>query len=107
MIQLDITKALHPRTFGYLAPLMPGLFFEISILLSGYHSFRDLAGRAQLGYYTSLAVALILAFIIGTGFMLLVRLIQRAMGLCYRIAAMIRRQIARSLLNPLGHVLSS
>ena len=107
MIQLDITKALHPRTFGYFAPLMPGLFFEISILLFGPHSFRDLAGHAQLGYYTSLVVALILAFIIGTGFMLLVRLIQRTMGLCYRIVAIVWQQIARSLLNPLGRILSS
>jgi hypothetical protein len=51
MIQLDISKALHPRTFGYVAPLMPGLFFEISLLPSVGPQFRDFASYAQLGYY--------------------------------------------------------
>lgn len=106
MIHLDISKALHPRTFGYFAPLMPGLFFEISILLSGSHTLLDLGGRAQLGYYTSLVVALILAFIIGNGFMLLVRLIQFAMSFCYRVASFVLNEIAYALVKPIERLMS-
>jgi len=89
-IHFDITELLlHPRTGGYFAPLMPGLFFEISILLSGSYGFRDITSRAQLGYYTALVVALIVAFIVGVGFLLLVRVIQSSMVVLYRLAVLI------------------
>lgn len=105
-VHLDITKVLHPRIFGYLAPLMPGLFFEISMLLSGSHGFRDLSSSAQLGYYTALVVALIVAFIVGIGFMLLVRVIQFAMAVLYRLAIFIRKKVAERLQNLIGRLLS-
>src|SRR6516164_983747 len=78
MFNIDITKALHPKTFGAFAPLMPGLFFEISVLLSGRYSVRDLSGRAQLGYVTTLGVALIMAYVIGNASLLWVRLVQES-----------------------------
>jgi hypothetical protein len=106
MIQLDLTKALHPRTFGYFAPLMPGLFFEISILLSGSYSFRKLADQAQLGYYTSLVVVLILAFILGNGFLLLVRLIQLTIGLSCRCAAFAWKKVLSGLLRLIRYLFS-
>ena len=87
MFNIDITKALHPKTFGAFAPLMPGLFFEISVLLSGRYSVRDLFGRAQLGYVTTLGVALIMAYVIGNASLLWVRLVQIAMTKMYGFAS--------------------
>jgi len=84
MIKVDISKAVPATAFNYLAAFIPGLFFEISILLGNPAVVRHLVEQSRigypLGYYTSLAIALVLGFIIGNGFMFLVRLIQRVFG---------------------------
>jgi hypothetical protein len=106
MFTIDIAKALHPRTFGYFAPLMPGFFFEVSVLLSSPSGLRNFSGRAQLGYYTILVVALIVAFIIGVGFMLFVRLIQLGMGQLCRLVRFLKREIAESLQPVVGGLMA-
>jgi hypothetical protein len=54
MINIDLSKVLHPKTFEFSAPLMPGLFFEISVMLSGRYTLWNISGRAQFGYFTTL-----------------------------------------------------
>lgn len=72
MINLDLSKGLHPGFWNLLPAFMPGLFFEICILLAEPERVRNIAGRAQVGGYLELFIALTLAFVIGNAFMLLV-----------------------------------
>ena len=73
MIKVDISKALPPSAFDYLAALVPGLFFEISIVVANPKLLRDLATHLQqgfaVGYYVSLFLFLFAAFVIGNGFL--------------------------------------
>jgi len=76
MINVDLTKAFHPRAFELLAAFMPGLFFEGSVLLARPPLVRGLVDRAGLDRYTTVFVALFAAFVLGNALMLWVRLIQ-------------------------------
>lgn len=86
-----ITKViLHlvpPRAYTFLFAFLPGLFFEMCILLSNPALVCDLVAKAQdgmgLSNYELVGVALIFAFIIGNGFMLWVTLIQRFFAFLY------------------------
>jgi hypothetical protein len=80
MIQLDITRLLPRPAFKYLLGLIPGIFFEISLVSVRPAAFRTLAGQAGLGYWTSLGVATFVAFIVGTSGMLVVWILQACIG---------------------------
>jgi hypothetical protein len=54
----------------------------------------------SLGYYTPLAIAMILAFIIGNGFMFLVMLVQRVFGYLYLLRTYLWKGINRRVLLP-------
>jgi len=99
-----ISNVLPPRTYELLFALLPGIFFEISILLGNPALICDLVARAQdgfgLGHYAMLGLALVLAFIIGNAFMLLVILIQRLLGYLYRLRAFLWDQLFQK--RPLG-----
>ncbi len=69
MINFDLSKALHPRFWDLLPAFMPGLFFEICILLAEPEWVCRTVGQAQLERYLETAIALTLAFILGNGFM--------------------------------------
>jgi hypothetical protein len=80
MINVDISKLLSPKAFAILVAFIPGLFFEISILVANPMLVRDLVCQSRsayhFGYYTPLAMALALGFVIGVGFILWVGVIQ-------------------------------
>jgi hypothetical protein len=76
MINVDLSKVLHPRVFDFFAAFLPGLFFESCLLLANPQSVQSLVGRANLDRYTTVFVALLMAFVVGSAFMLWVRLIQ-------------------------------
>jgi hypothetical protein len=84
--------------------LIPGLFFEVSILLGNPTYARQLLDKARAGFafdrYTVLAIALFLAFIIGNGFMLFVGLIQYLLGFAYKIRAFLWTQFCKWPLAP-------
>jgi hypothetical protein len=69
MINFDLSKALHPRLWDLLPAFMPGLFFEICVFLSEPDWFFRIVGHARLERYMEITIALILAFIVGNGFM--------------------------------------
>jgi len=58
--------------------MIPGLFFELSILVGNPAYTRQLLEKARAGFaldrYMVLAIALFSAFVIGNGFMLFVGL---------------------------------
>src|SRR5712691_8058852 len=104
MFKVDISKALPPSAFNYLAPFVPGLFFEISILLANPRLISELASQSQsayhFGYYTLLLIALMLAFIIGNGFVLFVRMFQRMVGRIYQLKRFLLKQLNHHVLLP-------
>jgi len=109
MIKVDISKALPATAFNYLAAFIPGLFFEISVLVGNPVLIQTLAGQPHagyaLGYYTSLTIALILAFLLGSGFMLFLGLLQRPLAYAYMLRVLLWKQIIRWVILPgLKHV---
>jgi len=82
---------IPPKTYTYISAMIPGLFFELSILVGNPAYTRQLLEKARAGFaldrYMVLAIALFSAFVIGNGFMLFVGLIQRFLGLVYRVRA--------------------
>jgi hypothetical protein len=83
-----IEKLIPPRAYTYLFATLPGLFFEISILVANPRRICKLVIKAQdgfgLNHYELLGLALILAFIIGNAFMLLVSFNQLLLSKLYR-----------------------
>lgn len=85
--------------------LLPGLFFEISILLANPARINELATKAEigfgLGHGAAAGLALIIAFIIGNAFMFLVLLIQAFLGYLYRLRSFVWEELCTSLLFPI------
>ena len=83
-----VEKLIPPRAYTYLFAALPGLFFEISILVANPERMCELVAKAQdgfgLNHYELVGMALILAFIIGNAFMLLVSFNQLLLGKLYR-----------------------
>jgi hypothetical protein len=104
MLSFDLSKAVPSKAF-YLLAFIPGLFFEVSILLGSPERLTALASKVQalsLNRYAELAIALFLAFVIGNAFMFLVSpVIQVFVGYCYKFWLSLRPGIDKSLLIPL------
>ena len=97
MIQVDISKVLPRPAFRYLLGLIPGMFFEISVLSADPGALRTPASLAGLGYWTTVGVALFIAFIIGSAAMLWVWLIQVCIGYLYRLRKVLWIKLLSSL----------
>lgn len=105
MLNLDVSKVFPARAYAYLAALIPGLFFESSILLANPELINKLVAKSQegfaLGHYMTLGIGLFLAFVIGNGAMIFVTLIQRLLGYLYRLATFTWKNFCSWLLSPL------
>ncbi len=92
-----ISSVIPPQTHVYLVALVPGVFFELSILLANPSVFCELVARAQdasgLGKYAIGGIALFFAFIIGNAFILAVTLIQRIFGHVYRLLVVVWEEL--------------
>jgi hypothetical protein len=99
-----LSNVIPPKTYTYLTAIIPGLFFEVSILLGNPEYVCQLVQKSRaavaLDRYMLLAAALFLAFVIGNGFMLLVSLIQRLLILVHRVRAFLWRQFCKWPLVP-------
>jgi hypothetical protein len=84
MINVDLSKGLHERITDLFPALMPGLFFEISLVLARPQQVQDRLAPLHLERYLQIIIALVLAFIIGTAFMCLVRIIYSVLWYGYR-----------------------
>jgi hypothetical protein len=92
-----VSSVIPPRAYTFVAALIPGLFFEVSILVANPALACELRSRAQdglgLGRYAVLGVALVFAFVLGNAFILSVTLIQRLFGLFYRLRAWLWKEL--------------
>src|SRR5208282_893094 len=89
----------------YLTALIPGLFFEVSILLGNPELVGIHLAKTQhaipLSPYLQLVIALFLAFIIGTAFMLFVGFIQLLLCYLHRPLLIMKEEFTRWALLPL------
>jgi hypothetical protein len=83
-----VEKLIPPRAYEYLFAAIPGFFFEISIFVSNPDWTCELAARAQDGFglrhYELVGIALILAFVIGNAFILLITVFQWLLAKFFR-----------------------
>jgi hypothetical protein len=99
-----ISNVLPPHAYEFLFALVPGLFFEISVLLADPARSSTLSARARdglgLGHNGLIGVAIFLGFIIGTTFILLVLFIQSLLGFAYRLRNIVWEEFCASVLVP-------
>jgi hypothetical protein len=86
MINVDLTKIVHPRAWDFLPAFLPGMWFEISVFLANPEIFRSYACRANLAHYSMVFIALLGAFILGTAFMLWVWLLHVLLSQLHRVS---------------------
>jgi hypothetical protein len=99
MINVDLSKGLHPRFMDLFPAFMPGLFFEISIFLACPRQIQNHLAPAHLERFPQIIIALILAFIIGSAFMCWVRVLQMVLRFVLRVSNQIRRKLWMKLLD--------
>ena len=79
VLNIDVSKLVPTRFFDYVAPLFPGLFFEISVLIANPNLIRQfLANTAQVlggSHYLPVAIGLFIAFAVGFGALMFVSLL--------------------------------
>jgi hypothetical protein len=86
-----ISRLLHPSVAGVLAAFLPGLFFETCVLLASPRILQLMVARTSfLNRYTPVFVALLVAFVVGSAFMLWVQLIQNVLRLSAKAWAGLR-----------------
>jgi len=106
MVNLDLSKFLPEEPYNYLAPFLPGGFFEVSILLANPDLVSQTVAKPQqnfaIGHYMMLGIALFLAFAIGNGFILLVTLIQYFFAHLFRFCVFLWKHLCKWSLQPLS-----
>lgn len=103
MVNVDLSKVLPEEPHNYLAPFLPGVFFEVSILLAKPDLVLKLASNAQqglaIGHYLLLGIALFLAFAIGNGFLLLVTFIEFLLSYFYSFQRFFWKELCKRPLH--------
>jgi hypothetical protein len=104
MIHIDLSNAVPARAYNYLAALLPGLFFEVSLTLANPAFVNKVVANVPEGFplsqYVKLGMALFLAFVIGNGFMMWITLIRWLLGGLYVLGSFLRKQFYSRLLLP-------
>jgi hypothetical protein len=104
MVNLDLSKVLPSRAYDhlgiFLSSFLPGLFFVFSLIIArpdlvsrlASNSAQSLsAGRLAVG-----AMGLFLAFVIGSGFILVDTMIQFLFGFLYQIKLFVYLRLCSS-----------
>jgi hypothetical protein len=103
MVHIDLSNVLPPGAYDYLAAFLPGIFFIISVGLANPPFVSEIAANLlhyPFNPYVHLIIALIIAFIIGNGFMMGVLMIQWLIGRLYASAFFLRRSAYTRLVIP-------
>jgi hypothetical protein len=105
MLSFDLSKAIPQRFFSFLTPLIPGLFFELCVLAGNPDLVLDLKCRPhqvfEFSHPEDLAIALFLAFVIGSAFMFFISpFLQTLVGGAYLLFRFAWRNVCRWLLVP-------
>jgi hypothetical protein len=103
MVHIDLSNVLPPGAYDYLAAFLPGIFFIISVGLANPIFVSKIAANLNhypLNSYVYLVVAVIIAFIIGNGFMMGVLMIQWLIGRLYTGGFFLRQSVYKLFLIP-------
>jgi len=110
MVNVDLSKIVSRGSLSSASALIPGLFFEISILLGSPNLITGHLGTTQklipLNPYLQLAIALFLAWVIGQAFMLLVSLIQHLLTYVHSARLILLVELRTSVVIPLTNWLA-
>lgn len=105
MVNVDLSKMVPRGSLSSISAIIPGLFFEISILLGNPQLITSHLATAQnlirLSPYLQLAIALFLAFVIGQAFTLLVYFIQHALTYLHSLRLILVPELRILVLVPL------
>src|SRR5258708_28228990 len=88
-----LSRVIPPKSYQYLFACLPGLFFEVSILISNPIFVHQLSAQFReifpFGPYRTLGVVVLLGFIIGNASMLLVGLVESLLDMAYRVGGFV------------------
>ena len=105
MLNLDLSKTIPRGALSYLTALVPGLFFELSILIGNPELFGRQVESVQrhipLRPSMQVAIALFFAFIVGSAFMVLVSFVQHLLCYIHSLRLILAEELARWPLIPL------
>jgi hypothetical protein len=85
LLPFDLSKPPHRETLDLIAPLLPGIFFEISIFWGRPDlrlTFNQLT--AGLGHYGQILVAIFIAYFVGLAFSIFTSFLLINLKWCYR-----------------------
>lgn len=105
MIQLDLSKALHPRVLELAPPLVPGAFFVVCVLLANPQLIHSQVQSLGIGHVIETSIAVLVSYVIGSAGMMLVRVIQVQLMWVARAERFSTSFLARQLVGPLGRAL--
>jgi hypothetical protein len=103
MVNIDLSKVLPSRAYDhfavFLASFLPGLFLIFSLVLAKPDLVMGLASKSEqtlaFGRYGTAAMGLFLAFVIGSGFLLINTLIQYVFTYLYQLKVFIYLQLCK------------
>lgn len=100
-----LSNLMPPKTYRYLFACLPGLFFEVCILIANpaliYSLDAKLQGFITLGHSTKVLIALFLAFVIGAAFTLFVTLIRQLLHVLFKLLSLFWRHVCGWPLIPI------
>jgi hypothetical protein len=111
LVRVNLPPKILPTAFDLSASLIPGFFFEISLAVGNPDLVRCLLDRIQrahvIGDYVLIVLAIMVAFILGSGFMLWVTpTVRTILKWLYQLQRSLKRWISRIVLLPfLGRLL--
>ena len=79
MLHVDVSKLVPDRAYYYIAPVLPGLFFEVSVALANPSLAREFVAHSEYAlwhaHYLTIFIALVIAFAAGFGATMFVSLL--------------------------------
>ena len=103
MINLDISKLVHPRLWNVLAALLPGSFFTVCIAIANPQFVEGIAVRARLDRLSFAVVFFLLSFVVGAAFMEWGHIIMSLLGTLYVRGRPICGKFLRWLMSARGN----
>lgn len=99
-----VPRILPEKAYNYLSAFLPGMIFEIAVSMGNLDLAQDVAFKYQTVLNlvkTGLVILIVmLAFIIGNGFMLLVGIIERFLGHVCRATRYLSEKLCVHILLP-------
>jgi hypothetical protein len=102
MINLDLTKMLHPRIWDVLPAFLPGVCFEITVFLANPEVFQTYASHAHLDRYSEIGVAVVGAFVLGAAFMCWTTLLHSLLFWLHKLTSYLWPKLLTYLLQARG-----